>query len=279
MTEGAAAYKQRIADGGNLRAGPSKAASIQTKVKSLLDESGRGSPSPTKTASGYGKYTDQQTLPPSQQNQSNSGDVPARTSSRQQTTSSPYALRNAPRPQSPLKPTIQSSTFSPPSLLKTSTAPAAAESPGRQDGGGGASLTIRPAPSRPSNNPPKPQPKPQTLRTGDRPPQFPAKPASLSLRQSISSHRQPKQQQIQQQSSLEQSPQPSNLDGAGAAAAVQADEDWETTFSKRYPDLSGLEMVETDIDQQRDISNGSGGPSLKKTNSLNANREMRVRDV
>lgn len=46
-------------------------------------------------------------------------------------------------------------------------------------------------------------------------------------------------------------------------------EDWETTFSKRYPSLSGLEMVETEID-----GSGTGtGPAIGTAGGL------RVRDV
>jgi len=46
-----------------------------------------------------------------------------------------------------------------------------------------------------------------------------------------------------------------------------ANDDWETHFSKRYPDLAGLEMEETEID-----SGASGtNPEL--------GREMRIRDV
>ena len=42
------------------------------------------------------------------------------------------------------------------------------------------------------------------------------------------------------------------------------DDDWETTFSKRYPDLSGLEMVETVIDSGNGNGNGGSGSSSKE---------------
>ncbi|KAI4252483.1 MAG: hypothetical protein LQ352_004263, partial [Teloschistes flavicans] len=64
VAEAGAAYRQRLAEGGGGRKGPGdgpvnpRAASIQSKVKSLLDESGRGSPSPTKKPEGYGRFTD-----------------------------------------------------------------------------------------------------------------------------------------------------------------------------------------------------------------------------
>ena len=62
VADAAAAYRQRIAQGGIGRMGRppgeanSRAASIQNKVKSLLDESGRASPS--KSAEGYGRFTE-----------------------------------------------------------------------------------------------------------------------------------------------------------------------------------------------------------------------------
>lgn len=51
----AAAHRASIASGN--RAGPNRASAIQTRVKNLLDESGRTSPA-KKTAHGYGKYTE-----------------------------------------------------------------------------------------------------------------------------------------------------------------------------------------------------------------------------
>ena len=246
VTDAAAAYKQRIAQGGGGgRTGPSsKAASIQTKVKSLLDESGRASPSPTKTASGYGKYTDQQQAPFQAQN---SNHIAARKSSRQIPSIYTSGSQNFAKPDSrPSEP----ATFIPPELPKTKSAPPANNTLGMS----GSSLQVRP---QKLAGPPKPSPKPQTLRTGDRPPQFPSKPASLSVRQSV-----PPQQPSLPSSTQGQPLRPPASDGP-------ADDDWETTFSKRYPDLSGLEMVETDIDQ-RDTSIGG-------TSSLN--KEVGVRDV
>lgn len=40
----------------------------------------------------------------------------------------------------------------------------------------------------------------------------------------------------------------------GAGEAASPDEDWEATFSKRYPSLSGLELVETDIDSRKPVA-------------------------
>ncbi|KAL9579433.1 MAG: hypothetical protein Q9212_005110 [Teloschistes hypoglaucus] len=73
VAEAGAAYRQRLAEGGGGRKGPAadgpvnpRAASIQSKVKSLLDENGRGSPSPTKKPEGYGRFTDSSSPIPSQ---------------------------------------------------------------------------------------------------------------------------------------------------------------------------------------------------------------------
>ncbi|KAL8688213.1 MAG: hypothetical protein Q9218_005819, partial [Villophora microphyllina] len=72
VADAGAAYRERFAEGGDGRRGPAdgpvnpRAASIQSKVKSLLDESGRGSPSPTKKPEGYGRFTSSPVPIPSQ---------------------------------------------------------------------------------------------------------------------------------------------------------------------------------------------------------------------
>ena len=254
VADAGAAYKLRLAEGGDTRLGPiSKAASIQSKVKSLLDESGRASPSPTKTAEGYGRFTDRQPSP-KPQSQPVASELPVRTTSRQVVTvsssnpqTSQFPSRIASKPES--RPTKQS-TFVPPRLSNTMSAPPITNVPPSQES---TSLEIR---IHKPTGPPKPQPKPSALRTGDRPPHSPAKPSSLASRKTPLSQT---QQQSQQPPSTETA-----IDGS-------VDDDWETNFSKRYPDLSGLEMVETEIDH-RDANAGS-----LKTSNLG--REMRVRDV
>ena len=243
VADAAAAYRQRLAEGSDdvKRRPPglnNKAASIQSKVQSLLDESGRASPSPTKTALGYGRFVTPSEQQPTRQAQPTN---PPRTSSRQ-------------------IPMQQSNDLSSPVLPAPKLIPDMPQPVGRPN----PSLSNRPTPTqnlprhsappteKPFNRPigpPKPQPKPQILRTGDRPPS-PAKPASLATRKPLPSR-------LQQQQSL---PETIPLDGA--------DDDWEATFSKRYPDLSGLEMVETEIDS------GAGGASAQGNG-----REMRIRDV
>ena len=92
VADAAAAYRQRLAEGGEPgrgRAGDgplnNKAASIQSKIQSLLDENGRASPSPTKSAFGYGRFTDS----PDQ------GRLPPRTSSRQIPSNPPFNAANS----------------------------------------------------------------------------------------------------------------------------------------------------------------------------------------
>ena len=247
VTDAATAYKQRVAQGVE-RAGPSsKAASIQSKVKSLLDETGRGSPSPTKTAYGYGKYTDQQlqTLSPRVDSQ------PVRTSSRQ----APPSIISRPPHMDPVssKPNAHApkpAGYIPPPLTFTNSAPASSANVAKPEG---PSLSVRPRPS----GPPKPQPKPQSLRTGEitSPP-----PPNSTARPVVGAVPQPSSLPTSQQK-----PPPPLLDG-------NQEDDWEKNFSKRYPDLSGLEMVETEIDQREANAN-----TLNKSSSLK--RDTKVRDV
>ena len=249
VTDAAAAYRQRLAEGGDNRAGPSsKATSIQSKVKSLLDESGRASPSPTKTASGYGRFTDQQALSDSQPQQPEKDLLPRKSSqfSPSDPTSTPKITRYPPRVASkPDAPSATPPSLAPQSVPKMISASFSTNDHQRQSG---PSTDMQKPPG-----PPKPQPKPLALRTGDRVLQSPAKPPSLASKNSSTQHLQP-------------SDPPAALVNSGP------DDDWETSFSKRYPDLSGLEMVETEIDH-RDTSAGA----LGKSSGLG--REMKVKDV
>ena len=240
VNDAAAAYRQRLAEGSDGGRGRSarnnnKAASIQSKVQSLLDESGKASPSPTKTAFGYGRFTDS----PDQQVAR-----PPRTSSRQAPFQPPSSggssylpLRPKPQPDntspSADRPNGPSSTQLPPANnLPRQNAPAAERSFTRPPGG----------------PPPKPQNKPQNLRSGDRPIPSSVKPSSLIVRKPV-------------QGRLPHRPPPSKDLGASP------NDDWETNFSKRYPDLAGLEMVETEIDSGNSITDGG------------SRRDMRIRDV
>lgn len=240
VTDAAAAYRQRLAEGGDGGrgrpiGGNNKAASIQSKVQSLLDESGRASPSPTKTAFGYGRFTDtpdQLVI------------RPPRTSSRQVPKQTPSNMASSQVPSRP-KP---ASDIPPPHMPLANNQPSSINLPHHS-----APLSERPFNRPPGGPPPKPQTKPQNLRTGERPPQSPAKPSSLATRK-------PVQQRLQQRLQQQQPPPPDILTNS-------TNDDWEVNFSRRYPDLAGLKMVETEIDSGASGTNTGQG------------REMRIRDV
>ena len=255
VADAAAAYRQRLAQGGDSGRGRSgggpvnnKAMSIQSKVKTLLDESGRASPSPTKAASGYGRFPDS-SGPEQPQLRQTQQEHPPRTTSRQ------LPRPNTMNPQQMPSPIIPPDTTS--TLRQTSNRlnPTLTAQP---------SLTTEiprhsaPPSDRPFTRPtapPKPQTKPPNLRTGDRAPQAPTKQSSTMARKPLA---QPSRQQQQQQQQVPPA-NTANVDGAA--------EDWEANFSKRYPDLAGLEMVETELD-------GGVTPHARRPP-----REVRVRDV
>lgn len=210
VTDAATAYRQKFTekiDDGRAASGEgpvnSRAASIQSKVKTLLDENGRSSPKPDRE---FGRYVSQPPLPKPV--------VPSDSSSRPVSRQQPAprkSLNNA-APQPPVKLTSVADNALPshkPHPSSTSSAPPTVDRP-------------FPRPSAP--------PKPHALRTGNnREESFPAKPVALAGK------------------TLSQ-PVPDPV------APAAAREDWETNFSKRYPALSGLEMVETEID-----GGGGGG--------------------
>lgn len=261
VADAAAAYRQRLAEGDKtgMHPGPNKKAmSIQSKVKSLLDESGRASPSPTKTTEGYGRFTDQGSspIPPYQ--------PPPRTSSHQvpigfspKITQTAIGVESKDNPDPSLNKTTAPPQHEPQTNIPA--APRTASEPPRN-----AALAIDRQINRPVG-PPRPQPKPQALRTGDGRPQSPLKPPSLAGRKPLP-NRNP-----YQTPPLGQIP-PSTLGGLNIDSMPQGD-DWESNFSKKYPDLSGLELVETEIDRERPQDSGrlNGTPLI--------GREMRVRDV
>ena len=208
---GAAAYRERFNDKSDTAPCPpnvsSRATSIQSKVKTLLDETGRASPSPAKLVSyrHLPNYSGQQ-LPQRQDGN------PSRTSSQ------PVSTRPLSNDTSSVK-TISPSESSPSNTRQQPTVP-------------------NPNNSRTSAVPvsrPLPPSKPHALRTGDRPPPSPAKPSSLAANKLSKS--------------LAQRPHDVAVDGP-----APGDEDWESQFSKKYPSLAGLEMVETEIDgRARDV--------------------------
>ena len=210
VADAAAAYKQRLAERGDngrrsAPAGPmNKAASIQSKVQSLLDESGRSSP--TKIAEGYGRFTHS----------------PDRSSSRQAqeptTTATATSSASGPVSRKPL-PTNPISKASPKSSLPTDPSIA--------------TKIRQPATTTAAIRPTAP-PKPHALRTGGRADGSLASPLGVSTRST-------------QQDDVG--------DGGSEVAIVNGDgvnENWEASFVKRYPTLSKLEMVETEIERGRE---------------------------
>lgn len=202
----AAEYKQRMASQGKAKPGPSKASSIQSRVKNLLDESSKPA-STSRTAEGYGKYTDtSKPLPMRPQDQSASA---ARTQP-------PLIARkpvNVPsQPQQDMAYTKPSSSSirpnMPPPVPSASAPPAIANM------------------RNPSGPPPR-APKPKALQTGTPSPTPPPQ-GSSPVKSSFT------------------------RDNQSMPPQANPAEDFDVdTFSKRYPSLSGLEMVETEIPRQR----------------------------
>ena len=204
----AAAYRERISNKSSNAPGSSsatnRAASIQSKVKTLLDETGRASPSPTKL--------DQYMQHPDFSGQSNP----------QKFDSNPIRASSQPVSRRPASNSIPSSKAQTPSQ---SPHPSTKQEPP-------VTAPKNPRISATPTNRPLPPSKPRALRTGEPAPPSPIKPKTLIANKS--SKALPFDRSIDE-------PQP----GGG---------DWELQFSKKYPSLAGLEMVETEIDgRARDI--------------------------
>ncbi|KAI4157312.1 MAG: hypothetical protein LQ342_008388 [Letrouitia transgressa] len=251
VAEAGAAYKQRLAEGGGYSNRPngsqinSRAASIQSKVKTLLDESGRASPSPTKKPQGYGRFTDspdpqRPPQPPIKLVSAASPPfpVPLRTNSLPKNQSRGEAALNnrAPLPRPAQTAPI---TTIPPASRPVQTAPVTNTS----------LITTAPSPtiSRPSA-----PPKPQALRTNNQSPlsRVPApqpQPTKPSPPAGNKPFPQPLPVHQQQRQNRNSNPYQSHLRQEASERDSIVEEDWEANFSKRYPTLAGLEMVETEI--------------------------------
>ena len=279
VAQAGAAYKQQLAEGDGDQDPSdrshvvSKAASIQSRVKTLLDESGRASPSPTQIPQGYDRFISS----------------PEPLTARPQQTDRSINLVSPPIPSKPLQtdppfnvPLRKGSL--PAHLLTARTHP---EANVEKDSSSHSSsvaeilsstsrspqvpvVTPSPAASRPSA-----PPKPRALRTGTHSPIGRLPPPSQSYKSPLAvnkpppqprqsqpslhasgqlqknsnpyqSHlREPRSQQLQQTRGI--SMDAKYVDGG----ADVVDDDWEANFSKRYPTLAGLEMVETEIEGRR----------------------------
>jgi AP2-associated kinase len=201
----AAEYKHRVASQGQgkPKVGPSKASTIQNRVKNLLVESSKPAPV-NRTAEGYGKYTDTgKPLPMRPQDQSGTRQPPTiarkpMNVSAQQPQDLAYAKPSSIRPNMP------------PPLPSASAPP---------------TINIR----NPSGPPPR-APKPKALQTG----------GSFASQSGVSP--------TKPSPAVREKPLPAIVGDGGEEFDVD-------TFSKRYPSLSGLEMVETEIPRRgvRDV--------------------------
>lgn len=195
----AAEYRKKLAEEGKGKAGPTRASTIQNRVKNLVAESQKQAPV-NRTAEGYGHYTDTGKPLPTRPQDSNGARQPPVIARK------PVALpqQNTPSDLTYAKP--RSNITQPPT---SSSAPPAAQ---RTATGG-------PRPPPPS--------KPKALRTGG---------AS-----DFAGTGNP--------SPVKANAREKPLPPAGGPPNEGADEaDWDMdSFSKRYPSLSGLEMVETEI--------------------------------
>ncbi|KAI2637316.1 kinase-like protein [Xylaria nigripes] len=209
----AAEYKQRMAarDAGDSTLFPksiganSRAATIQSRVQNLLEETQKSSQQVQRTAIGYGKFSDEATarsrVEKEKEKERDFPDLPPR----------PTGAGHGPPP----KPCISSSE----TLARIRSS---AHGPG---------LASRPAPAKP-NPAPKP-PRLNNLPTG---------------------HRSPTKQQLSPASAFRaNSTQLGEVDLPGRPTldmTFQEKEDYIQDFSKRFPSLGSIEMVERDIDAE-----------------------------
>ncbi|KAH8658781.1 kinase-like domain-containing protein [Tricladium varicosporioides] len=214
VANAAAEYRKRLAERGPSTApksigGVSRAASIQNKVKTLLDEN-QQSP-PKRTAEGYGRFTESSSVPPkfSEQQSINSYGRPAISRKPVGPNAGPIHPRTAP---------VQSE------------------------------LTYgKTRPSHLNQQIQQPMTAPATVsKTGGPRPNAPPKPMHLN---SISTGG-PRTDGMHMSSSP---PKPSNYSSRQGQIQARPDmtsqekEDYIADFSKRFPSLSGIEMVERDI--------------------------------
>ncbi|KAF4552929.1 Serine/threonine-protein kinase ppk30-like protein [Elsinoe fawcettii] len=262
VAEAASAYRDRPP----VAPQATRAASIQQRMQSLLDE-GRSAPV-TRTAAGYGRYTDSdsnETAPVTRRPLPDNAQVISPTDYNQPRRG--YAA--SPRPREDI--VVGRQRPEPEQQPITGHAPVSASAPPGMNRTG-----------------PKPaaKPKPAGLRsviTGQKPysPQSPTKSPSKTEWQSAANDKSQGSRLAallarDQEGVAEAGPggkplydvpveSPSDTTSSQPASAVDLDgRDWEMEFSKRYPSLSGIELVETDI--------GGIGGNLSQ-------REVRIKDI
>jgi AP2-associated kinase len=221
-----AEYRQKLAlqDGKGGKSGPTRASTIQNRVRSLLDDSSKTT-TPSRTAEGYGKYTKppvemEQPLPTRPQDQSQR--QPPVIIARKPVSTPTISQQQSQPPQDPVyaKPRITIPIQQSPHIPQSASAPPIS----------------RVAPTSTGTRPSAP-PKPKALRTGGTA-DFPIGPGGISPTKQLQTYR--------------QSPT-IRVSGEGPGG-----EEWDMdSFSKRYPSLTGLEMVETEIEIP--VRRGAGG--------------------
>jgi AP2-associated kinase len=255
VAEAAAEYRARVAaQGTGCAPPPSRASTIQKRVQSLLDE-GRQSPVARKTAEGYGRYTDSaQDAPPSPVKAQPPPlakkpiAVPDASTFQYQKTRPQTANPSGPTPpaltaSAPPGPRVVSRPSVPPKSQALRTGQRTAQWPPPQSTGNGD--TEKPLPPKPSGGL-------AALLAKDLEgvPDYPPRGSSAAAAQAANQVR-------------------GNDSNAVASVPTNAfdafDADMEEDFSKRYPSLSGIEMVETEI-----VGSNAGG---------GGERLMRVKDV
>lgn len=218
----AAEYRKRLADrdaAGSTGGGGenNRAASIQNKVQTLLKESNRTSP--IKTADRPARFTDSERAPQPRRFEEQ------RPSSHGSTTvlRKPFPDASTPAPGPRPAPANDLMVEKTRHLQAPTTTTAAIASP---------QSTTAPPPQRSQLRPTAP-PKPKGLRTGGGGGGGGPSEAPLASSTDVS---------------IQSTKVPSSRPGTELLPQHGKDEDWEAKFSKRYPSLSGLQMVETEID-------------------------------
>jgi AP2-associated kinase len=279
VAEAAAEYRARVAAQGTSSAPISRASTIQKRVQTLLDE-GRQSPVPRKTAEGYGRYTDNPNTsteslerPPSRPKMAIQSSGPNNTppmiiSPKPVTMSSnnPYP-KTRPQPQqqlvSPALPSpaafqqqpLPASSSAPPEpapLQRIISRPSAPPKPKALRTGGPMTWPPPQQQMDDASSPPPPQQPPRPTGSGgglaallakdlEGVPDYPPRTSSAARAGNTSSSS--NMTRIAQTKSVPtQAPRPSQqMDDDVAGDELES-------FSKRYPTLSGIEMVETEID-------------------------------
>lgn len=211
VANAAVEYRRRVAEKGeggsrSVTDGSGRSNAIQNKVQTLMEENSK--PMPQKTASGYGRFTEESKPPPALQakpSELRSTELPERPGSG-------YVSRNP-------GPVYGAYTGGTSSIKETTGGGPSGASMVSKSSTGYTAPTATAAAAAAAQ------------RTGQRPPVAPPKPKNLRV---------------------DPAPAPSSARPDRSPIVNKTpttpSEDWETNFSRRYPSLSGLEMVETEIE-------------------------------